>query len=507
MEITSIQFFIFVACSLLIYWKLPFKYQWVLLLIDSLIFYAANSTIYTFVYILITVVSIFISSKLFVNSLDEKTKKRTLIITIALNVLILGLLKYVNLFIDTFNYLNIRLIDVNPISNIKWIAPLAISYYTLQMISYLLDCYWGITEPFSNPFKLLLYCIYFPLMISGPICRKEEVGNELFNYHIFDYDKTKLGLYRISWGLLKKLTISNRLAIIVNQMWDNPYTSTGVCVWISMVLFVFQLYTDFSGCMDIVIGVSNCFGIQLPENFNAPFFSKTTQEYWQRWHITLGSWFKDYIMSPVLRSKKMILFSKWCKRSIGKGGRKIPAYIATLIVWLVMGLWHGNSWKYVLMGFWFWFIITLSQILEPAFKTIKNKLKINDTAIIWRIFQIVRTFFIYLFGTVLFRADSISDAFARIKAGFRVDMSLQFLSDIRKAVRFDDVSGVYGLVAIAIGIIFVLVVDYMKYKEIDYIKKLTTSKWYVRWIIYYAIAILLVTSLDITNQEILYAQF
>lgn len=507
MEITSVAFYVFVGISLLIYWKLPHKYQWLLLLVDSLLFYFANSTYYTFIYIIISVISVYYVTNYFRKEEKASNKKKLLVLTIILNIGILVVLKYTNLFINTFNFLGSKVLNVEGISNVKWLAPLAISYYTLQMVSYLLDCYWEMAEPFSNPLKLLLYCIYFPLMVSGPICRYSEIGEELFNYHAFSYDRTKRGLYRIAWGLMKKLTISNRLAIIVNQMWNNPITSTGINVWISMALFVFQLYTDFSGCMDIVIGVSNCFGINPPENFNAPLLSKSTQEFWQRWHITLGSWFRDYVMSPLLKSKKFNSFSRWCKAKFGKTGKKIPAYIASLVVWIGIGIWHGNSWKYVLMGFWFWFIITISQILNPTYKTIINKLKINVDSILWKIFQVIRTFVTYMFGAILFRADSISDAFIRIKNSFNVNFSLQFLKDIRLAVRFDDVSSYYGLVAIAVGLILVFIIDYLKYKEEDYIKKLVNSKWYVRWTIYYLIAILLITSLDITNQEILYAQF
>jgi D-alanyl-lipoteichoic acid acyltransferase DltB (MBOAT superfamily) len=377
------------------------------------------------------------------------------------------------------------------------------------MAAYLLDCYWQIAEPYSNPLRLALYCIYFPLMTSGPICRKDQIGESLFAEHRFDYDRVKFGLYRIAWGLLKKLAISNRLAVIVDQMWDAPETSTGLNVWIAAGLFVIQLYTDFSGCMDIALGVSECFGIVLPENFKAPFFSKSIQEIWRRWHITLGTWLRDYIMNPILKSHAFISLGKKTKARFGKKqGKKIPTYLAMLILWGCNGLWHGNSWKYIVgVGFWFWLVIVLSQIMNPVFTSWKNALRINVQGLGWKAFQVIRTYILFSFGNLFFRAVSLRDAFSRVYNGFHIKMNFQFLYDMKAAVDFSKMGGKMGLLYMAVSLAAVLIVDYMIYKEIDVRTRLADKKWLVRWVLYYAMVILIVFSLDISNQESLYAQF
>ena len=511
MEITSITFFALAAVSLLIYWHCPKKYQWIVLLADSIVFYFANATYYTFIYVCVSVASVFAATRFFARAGNaegsQRRRKRILIFTLAVNIGILGVLKYTNLAIHTFNFLGQRILHIGGISDVTWLAPLAISFYTLQLVSYLLDCYWGVAEPFENPLHLALYTIYFPLMTSGPICRCSQMGGQLFEEHRFDYDRVKFGLYRIAWGMMKKCAVANRMAVMVDQMWANPLASTGLNVWISTGLFLIQLYADFSGCMDIALGVSSCFGITLPENFNAPFYSRTMQEFWRRWHITLGTWLKDYIMNPILKSTGLIRLGEKCKRRFGrKQGKKIPSYLAMLALWLCMGLWHGNSWKYIVgEGLWFWFVIVIGQICEPISKKVLATLRIHTDHALWHAFQTIRTLFLWLFGMVFFRADSLTDAVSRIAAGCHISFNLGFIKDILASVNFADLGGKSGTLLMATATLAVLIIDFMKYKGTHVMEKISKLKW--RWVLYYAIVIVIYLSLNIASQESIYAQF
>ncbi len=516
MDITSIGFLVFVGINLLIYWNLPGKYKWILLLLDSTVFYFLSATPYTVIYLIASIMSVYFATMYFKKTdlnkdlpydIKNKKKKSVLIFAIILNVGILAVLQYSNLAINTFNYFagffGIYLNEVN------WLAPLAISFYTLQILSYMLDCYWGIITPQTNVFKLALFTSYFPQMISGPISRYSEIGNQLYQPNKFEYKRVTSGLKRIAWGLLKKLAISNRLAVIVSEMWDNPETFSGVYVWIASLIFVFQLYTDFSGCMDIVLGVSECFGITLPENFKSPLFSRTIQEFWQRWHITLGGWLRDYIMNPLSKSDFMISFGSKCKKKFGKKkGKQIPVFLSMLVVWLLMGLWHGDSWKYILgEGLWFWFAIVCGKIFEPAFKKCKSKLHINDTKLYWKIFQVIRTIIIYTFGMIFFHASSLSDSLYRIGQTFVPATNISVLRQFISLLHTGDIGGTIGFLILALSFIMVFVVDLKAYINKNTFDKFFENHRITKWIAYYLIVTLIVMSMNIGQQEFLYAQF
>lgn len=201
-------------------------------------------------------------------------------------------------------------------------APLGISFYTLSLLGYLFDVYYEIGKPQKNFLKFALFGFYFPVIISGPILRYRDVEQELYAPHKFDYHKFTYGLQRMLWGFFKKLVIAERLAVVVNTIYGDTDTYRGFYIAIAAIGFAFQLYADFSGGMDIVIGLSEALGIPLAENFDRPFFSKSIQEFWRRWHITLGAWLKDYLFYPLLRSKAFTKLQTDCKRSSGKMGKE-----------------------------------------------------------------------------------------------------------------------------------------------------------------------------------------
>lgn len=487
MEITSVAYLIFVFVSLIIYWRTPAGRQWWILLADSAVFYFVNAKPYTVIYLLISVASVYAATIFFAQTQNEKKRKIVLVITIVVNIGILAVLKYTNLLISTVNY-----VGKKNISLVSWPSSLAISFYTLQIVAYLLDCYWGVAETEKNPLKLLLFTGYFPLMISGPISMHQQLSHQLFEEHRFEYDRVTSGLRRIAWGIAKKVVVADRLAVVVNYMFYSPDMFSGIWVLAAAIAFVIELYFDFSGCMDIIIGVSRCFGIELTENFKAPFLSRTVQEFWQRWHITLGAWLKSYVMYPLLKSSYFVGLSAKCKKKFGKQGKKIPSYIAMLAVWLLVGLWHGNSWKYIIgEGLWFWIVIVLGQISEPLFIKIRKALHISAGNTIWEGFRICRTIILYSLGMIFFKASSLSAAFYMIGRLFSKTAILEPLQSLYSGT-WAAFGGKYALLAVVIMGSAQIFADVKTYKGESAQQCIMKLPFVFRWILYAAFVYLII---------------
>lgn len=505
MDITSFVYLAFVALSLLIYWILPKKLQWMVLLVCSICFYVVSAVPYTYLYMLLSVVTVWLATLYFEKSESTRKKKVVLVTTILINIGMLAVLKYTNLGIGTINTLFGGILE-KKIERVSFAASLGISFYTLQIVAYLLDTYWKVTEIERNPFRLLLFISYFPLMISGPISSHAQLGHQLFEEHRFEYTRVTRGMKRIAWGLVKKLAISNRLAMIVNELWGNIGVYHGVWIWIAAIGYAFQLYTDFSGCMDIIIGVSECFGIQLAENFRAPFLAKTIQEFWQRWHISLGQWLRDYIMNPLLKSEHMGRIGELAKKKFGKKkGKKVPVYLSMLVMWFAMGLWHGESWKYIIgEGLWFWAMMVLAQMFSGLFKRCREKLRIQDGRV-WNTVQVIRTIFIFSVGMLFFRASSLTDSVYRIYKSFELSGAWTALKRVVNVTLAN--VGRTGCLILMFSMGLLAIYDYFLYQGIDLFDKLAGKRLWVRWAVYIVLVGIILTSYNVTKQVFAYAQF
>lgn len=502
MDITSFGYLLFVGVSLLIYWLVPHKVQWLVLLADSAIFYLLNAAPYTIVYLCVSVCSVYLASLFFGRTENVKRKRAVLTLVIVLNVGILVALKYANMFLGTF-----QAWTGLPVPTVHWLAPLAVSYYTLQVLSYLLDCYWGSNRhPEKNPLKLFLFASFFPLMVSGPICRYNQIGDQLFQEHRFDYERVLSGMRRILWGLAKKVVVANHLALLVAPMFDNVDLFSGPWVILSAMLFVVQLYFDFSGCMDIVIGVSRLFGILLPENFRAPFLSRSVQEFWQRWHITLGQWLKDYVMFPISRTAVFKNWSRKCKKKWGKSGQKLPYYAAMFVVWTLMGIWHGSSWKYVIgEGWFFWLIIVAGQLFDPLFKKWKEKLHIHSDNRLWHAFQICRTFLLFSIGNIAFRAATLSQTFHTYRRAFvwtGIREQLLVLKDLGGAF-----GGKEALLIVGVLILAQIVSDFRLCQGKSTQALITKQPVVIRWTAYLAMVFIVMFYTVSGTAAFIYFQF
>lgn len=418
MSLTTFPFILFFLASLIVYYAVPRRWRWVALLVSSAAFFLLSSTVWTVVYLIASAVSASLCLHAMARAKQNdrpKKAKWALMIGIVVNVGMLAVLKYTNFFIA-----NLNSIAGLAIEKTAFPAPLGISFYTLTLVGMLLDGYWGIAEPSANVFKTALFIGYWPTLTSGPITRWGEFAPSLYEGHALDWKNIVFGLERMLWGAFKKLVISAPLGVVVDTIYADPVTYAGLYVWVAAVLFMFQLYTDFSGCMDIILGASECYGVVLPENFRTPFFARSVQEYWQRWHITLSAWLRDYILYPILRSGTWRKLTKWVKKHWGKkAARQIPSYLGMLCVWLLIGLWHGGDWKYILgMGLWFWLWIVLGQVCEPLAKKVNAFLHIDSESFGWRLYQSLRTFALAAVGNMFFRLDSLGATFSAIGAGF-----------------------------------------------------------------------------------------
>lgn len=424
MSLISLDFLIFFVIVCTVYYLLPGRAQWVWLLLASLVFYYGICS-YTIPGMIAFVLIVFVNWAGSQYMGEDCDKRRTVFCSVLVfDIAALAFFKYTgflyetaiaagSLFgLDLSNGMCNRIVYL-----ISENCPERISFFALIIIAYITDVYWGKSKAIKNPGKTMLFMSYFPLMTSGPIVRINQMEGQLWgDRHVFSYEKAVRGCERILFGVFKKIVISSRCAVIADLIYGQYEVYSGLYIIFGTVIYAIQLYTDFSGLMDIVLGVSECLGIELPENFKRPFFSKTIAEFWRRWHITLGAFLKDYVLFSIQRGKAYKKLRQFCKDHLGKDYKKkynIPAYISLLISWFLIGLWHGGGWNYIFgVGIYMWFIIVLSDLLSPFFAKITKLLHINTECFSFRLFQSVRTFILYMFGLSFFRAASLREGFA-----------------------------------------------------------------------------------------------
>ncbi len=476
MIFTSKAFVVFLLLLFIIYFlteKVLPKFQWVILLFFSMFFYAYLSRKYL-LYILLPITTSWIygllighikkrfdfetekpdraapdykERKKLVKHNCEIKKKIMLTVVITINLAVLVYVKYAN---------NLFVLLGKDVEGV--IVPLGISFYTFMSIGYCIDVFREVVVPLGNPFKLALYVSYFPHISQGPIGHFEKLGEQLFTNHSFEYDRFVKGLIRILFGYFKKIIIANNLAQIVDPVFDNYRDYHGLSFVFATLMYAIQLYADFSGYMDISLGASSCLGITLEENFETPYFSTNISEYWRKWHITLGAWFRDYLYYPILRNKKFSSLNKKLRKSGHKNlARYLTTSIGLLITWGCIGIWHGTTLNYMVHALWHAFFIILGIVLEDKYAACRRFFKINEKSRMFKCFQIVRTFLIVNIGYVFFRSNDLREALYILRAVF-TDFSGGFLSLIGS---FD--KSFFTL--ISIGVIVLIAIDIIDLKK------------------------------------------
>ncbi len=506
MTINSLSFIAFVAIVAIIYFIFPKKARWVVLLVANYVFYSICSN-WLIIYMLVTTLSIYlvalkmgkidVKTKEIVKKEENrekkkeiknkaKTKKKWLVaIAVIINFGILIYLKYSNFLSENINGLfNIVKIPIEiPFRQI--LLPLGISYYTLQAISYVIDVYRGKYLPEKHLGKLALFVSFFPQMVEGPIGRYDELGHQLYEPHKFEYTRVKFGIQLMLWGYFKKMVIADRAGLFVNEVFANYSQYLGIPIFFAAALYTIQIYAEFSGCIDIVRGVAQILGINMAENFKRPFFSKSVQEFWRRWHITLGTWFKDYIFYSVSFSKLTQNITTFAKKVFKTSyiAKLIPAIFALFFVWFGNGIWHGASWKYICYGMYYYVIMVLGMVFEPLMNKILKLLKINKETFSYSFMQMVRTTLFVIIGMLLFRSPDLN-IFGQMFTGIFTREHLEMLSNGKI---FEIGLTQADFVVIVIGVIIMFVVGILQEQGHKLREDISKQNLPFRWILYYSI--------------------
>lgn len=351
-----------------------------------------------------------------------RKRRRILWLSIGFQLGILLVLKYSNFFVKNINGILHIFSFKEVVPALHFVVPIGISFYTLQAVSYLVDVYYEKIKPDDNLERLALYLAFFPSLMEGPICRYNQTADSLYSGKPLDYKNLTYGLQRVLWGLFKKLIIADRLNPLVDNIFNTPGNYSGITIIIGAVLYTFQLYADFSGCIDMTIGTGEIFGVIIPENFRQPFFAKNASEFWRRWHITLGTWLKDYVFYPISLTKFGKKLGKKFRERFGKHlGQVFSSALPLLGVWLANGFWHGTGWHYIFFGMYYLVIILLENLMEPWVVTVTNALHMNREGILYRVFQTIKLLIIVFVGELFFAARNLTlgfQMFASIFTGF-----------------------------------------------------------------------------------------
>lgn len=393
MTFISIEFLLFLAITVFLNYLIPHRLRWVLLLVASYVFYASLSI--QFILLLLgSTAFTYVTGIMIEKQETKKQKKKAMLIGISVLLFFLGWFKYFNFVNDSLRALA-EFMDRNyTIPYQEIVLPLAISFYTFQAVSYLVDIYYGKQKAERHYGYFSVYFAFFPQLVAGPIERAKKLIPQLKVEHHLNYENLVYGMKRIAWGFFKKTLIADRIAPIVSSVYDSP-NPTGSQIVLATILFSIQLFADFSACSDIAIGCARMLGIKLTENFKQPHFAVSISDFWSRWHITLSTWLRDYIFFPLCKGKK--------KRS--------QIYLAIVITFLVSGIWHGAAWTFVLWGLIHGFYRVFGDATKSLRQSITSYIQLDRIPVLHMWVKIAITFLLVCFSRVFFRSDSLAQAF------------------------------------------------------------------------------------------------
>ena len=431
MLFTSWAFLLFLAVLVPVYFLVPKRIQWIVLLLFNAVFVCAAGALGA-VFMVVTIGTVYAASRaidaLFVrqretlaamketHTKDERKRTRlrfetrrrlVLIACLVLNFGILFALKYGAML----GRLSAGLFGTRAFGQ-DLALTMGISFYTFSAVGYLLDMYRETIPAEKNPLKLALFISFFPLLVQGPITRFETAGRALLEPHSFDGRRFLSASFRIVWGYWKKLIVADRLLVAVKALCARPNVYRGDFIFVEMLLYAACLYADFTGGVDITIGVGELLGVRIEENFIRPYFSKSISEYWRRWHITLGEWFKRYVYYPLSVSKPMRALSKGTRRFGAGASRRVPVYLATLLVWALTGAWHGSNLTFLVWGLLNGAVILVSEELKPLYARFHRRFPRLTASAFYRGFTVIRTVLLLSSLRILDCYGTVKDAFS-----------------------------------------------------------------------------------------------
>lgn len=490
MLFNSNSFVLFFSIVTVAYFILPQRLRWLLLLVTSCYFYIAFIPIYILI-LFFTILVDYIAGILIENS-QELHRKQWLVLSLVANIGILFVFKYADFAVDNAERL-VHLLGFNysfPIISI--VLPIGLSFHTFQSMSYTIEVYRGRQKAERHLGLFALYVMFYPQLVAGPIERPQNMLHQFNEYHAFDYQRVTDGLKRMAWGFFKKIVIADQLAVIVNRVYDQPTSFSGLILFCATICFSYQIYCDFSGYSDIAIGAAQVMGIKLMDNFKQPYWAQSISEFWSRWHISLSTWFRDYLYIPL-------------------GGNRVVKWrwkLNILIVFIVSGLWHGANWTYVVWGALHGLYLIAENWLTVLWgrynlsRLLRGVLNPGMTAIGRRII----VFLLVSFAWTFFRAESLSEGLyiaTHIMSGMG-----HFLTSITDPVVVEqiDKTGLSNMIYILPAIIMLEVVQW-------YQQRGSLSAWFsqkhvaLRWAAYYALVAWIVAYWGAGSQQFIYFQF
>lgn len=483
MLFNSIEYLFFFPAVVILYFSIPDKWRWVPLLIASYFFYMCWKMEYVVLIMFTTLVDYFLGLKL-AQQIRKKRKKIYLTLSIIVNLGMLAGFKYLNFFSESLNDI-LGLFNTGistPVFNI--LLPVGISFYIFQSLSYTIDIYRGIATAEKHLGKFALYVSFFPQLVAGPIERSTSLLPQINKPRDFNEQRLVSGLKLMLWGFFKKLVIADRLGMFVDYVYNNPQQNAGVPIFLATVLFAFQIYGDFSGYTDIARGSARVLGYDLMINFNRPFIAKSLRDFWNRWHISLTTWFRDYLLYslPYIKNNKIIY---------------ALLYLNIFLTFQIMGLWHGATWTFVLFGTFNGIML----VLEIRTQKIRNRVfevtGINKNTRLRDIITTFSTFSITVFSLYFFRANTVSDSFLLIKNTFD-------FSTLKESFYFmlKDNELIFGILMV----ILLLIAEHMHAKY-NLVLKLAAKPTVIKWSVYLGFSFFVILFGVLNAQKFIYFQF
>lgn len=506
MQFLSINFVILWVISFALYYLVSAKRQWIILAMASGVFYIAGTGGIP-VGIVFTGVGAYGCGIYLAHSLEaqkkalsdiadkerkkavkqgfERRRRRAQILYFVCSLGILLCTKYMVVILPFMQKLRLTT-PVGDTFFARVVMPLGISFYTLTAIGYVVDVGREQCAAQENPVRLFLFLAYFPAITQGPFNRYAKLQEEIEREHVFDYERMLFGAQRFVWGAFKKLVIADRINLFVGNVFGNAGGGLPGSIYaLAVVFYMLQLYADFSGYMDMALGISETFDIFLPENFKRPYFSKSVAEFWRRWHITLGTWFKDYVMFSFVMSGTGRKIGKAAKKRMPHMGKHVTGIIGTMMVWLLTGMWHGRTVGYIFWGLYYGVIMCVSLVLESQYGMWKEKLRIREGKA-YMLFTMARTWTVVFAADVLIRSESLSQAggiYRALLMDFRLKEGILSVTDYGL--------GRYGFLLLAAACLLWLAVSIWEEKGRDVRRMIADGPVAVRWCCYYGVVLLL----------------
>lgn len=505
MSLNSLGFLAFLCAVAVLYFTVPKSWQWRVLLIANYVFYLFTG-VETVVFILFTTAATFWAGRKMQSvrenaqasiaamgdaaSREEKREAKKVFTakihkiqvgTVLLQLVLLATLKYLGLAFSGINGIIALFHWDAALPTVNLLVPLGLSYYTFNSIGYVVDVGRGKLEAEQSFGKYALFVSFFPSIVQGPLFRYGDVGIQLQQEHSFEYERVKFGAQLILWGFFKKMVIADHLAPVAATIFSAEFTNyTGSHILFGLLAYSFQIYGDFSGGTDITRGAAQILGIDLPVNFARPFFSISIADFWRRWHMSLGAWMREFVFYPVMLSGPVTNLSKKMRQKYGAyAGKMVPSIAAPMVVFFLIGIWHGLSWQYIANGFYNALAVSSGVALAPVYKKMTDKLKIRTEAFSWRLFQMVRTFFVIGVSRIIVKAPSLGEA-GRMLKSLVTSFDPAFLLGMDGEI-FTLGIDKKGLLVVAIGIVVLLIIGILQEMGVSIRESLAKQNILFRW--------------------------